>query len=93
MFFLQIARHTPENCPMLNETAKKTLLGLSANLQAISRKHGIKVVRSWASTPEHTTFIVYDAPKSDVMIKFMKEPEIAAWQEYEDITIKPMLFV
>ena len=91
MFFLQIAVHSPESCPMHNDEAKKTFIDFSANLEPLCQKYGIKVVGGWASTPEHMTVIVYDVPNPDVMVKLMREPPIMAWQGYQTITNRPVL--
>ncbi len=76
---------------MHNESAKKTFVDFYANLDVLSKKYGIKVVGGWSSTPEHMTVFVYDVPNPDVMVKFMREPEIMAWQRYQVITNRPVL--
>jgi hypothetical protein len=91
MFFVQIAKHSPESCPTHHELAKKSFLDFSASLETLTEKYGIKVVGGWASTPEHMTIMVYDVPNPDVMVKFMREPPIMAWQQYQTITNRPVL--
>ena len=91
MYFLMIAKHSPESCPMHNEAAKKSFTDFDANLGPLSQKHGIKIVGGWASTPEHMTIIIYDVPSPDAMVKFMQEPQIMAWQGYQTITNRPVL--
>jgi hypothetical protein len=60
--FLMISKHSPENCPMNNEKAKKMSVEVAGKLGKLTKKHGIKNVGSWTVIPEHLVFMVFDAP-------------------------------
>ena len=47
---------------MHNEKVKKVFSDLTSKMEQLTKKHGIKLVGGWASTPEHLTVMVYDAP-------------------------------
>jgi uncharacterized protein with GYD domain len=91
VLFLQTAKHSPESCPMHNETVKKVFVNYNAKLGALSKKHGIKIVGGWAVTPEHTTVMIFDAPDPNAMMKFMGEPEAMTWQSYQVIKTRPVV--
>ena len=40
--FLLISRHSPENCPMFNEKARKVYMEYFSKLDGLLKKHGIK---------------------------------------------------
>jgi uncharacterized protein with GYD domain len=93
MLFLQISKHNPESCPMHNEKAKKATIDLMANMDKLLRKHGVKMVGSWHSMPNHTSVVVFDAPNMEALWKFAMEPEIMVWTAYNDSQMMPVMTV
>lgn len=91
MLFLQISRHSPESCPMHNEKVKKATVDLMAKFGSLTKKHGIKVIGGWHSSPDHQTVIVFDAPNLDSVMKFSMEPEVMIWSGYHTTEIKPVV--
>ena len=91
MLFLQIAKHTAESCPMHNEKVKKLAEDLMNKMGQLTKKHGIKVIGSWASIPDHSMVAVYDAPTMEAMMKFSMEPEVMAWMGYNTTETKPVM--
>jgi hypothetical protein len=91
MLFLQISKHSPESCPMHNEKAKKALVGLMAKMGPLTKKHGIKLVGSWTSVPEHLIVSVYDVPKMEALMKFAMEPEVMSWLAYNTTETRPVM--
>ena len=89
--FLQIARHTAESCPMHNEKTKKIFSDFMSKMGPLTKKHGIKVVGSWASMPEHLTVTVLDVPNPEAMIKFSMEPEVMEWVSYQTTENRPVM--
>jgi hypothetical protein len=83
---LKISRHSPENCPLTNEKAKKMNLELMGKLGELTKKHGIKIVGSWNVMPEHLLVTVYDAPSFEAFQKFGMEPDIVKWIAAQDTT-------
>jgi hypothetical protein len=64
---------------MHNEKVKKATVDLMTKMGPLTKKHGIKVVGSWASIPEHLVVAVYDAPNMEALLKFAMEPEVMSW--------------
>jgi len=91
MLFLQISKHSPESCPMHNEKAKKALMDLMAKLGPLTKKHGIKLVGSWTSMPEHLIVNVYDAPNMETLTKLAMEPETMNWSAYNMTETRPVM--
>jgi hypothetical protein len=91
MLFLQISKHAPESCPMHNEKVMKATADLMAKMGSLTKKHGIKVIGSWNSIPDHQIVAVYDAPSLEALLKFGMEPEVMNWMGYHTSEIKPVM--
>ncbi|MGA2768998.1 MAG: DUF3303 family protein [Candidatus Bathyarchaeia archaeon] len=91
MLILQTSRHAPESCPMHNEKVKKASVDLMARMDQLVKKHGIKVVGGWHSSPDHFFVVVYDAPSMEAMLKFSMEPEVMAWSSYHTTETRPVM--
>jgi uncharacterized protein with GYD domain len=91
MLFLQISKHSPESCPIHNETTKKVLTDLTAKTDQLTKKYGIKVIGSWVSVPDHLIVMVFDAPNMEAMLKISMEPEMMAWIGYTTSELKPVM--
>ena len=86
--FLLIHRHSPENCPMFNEKARKVTLQLVNKMEGLLKKHGVKMVGLWQVPTEHLIFEVYEAPSYEAWQKLGREPEILAWNAYNTVEMK-----
>ncbi|MCP8323615.1 MAG: GYD domain-containing protein [Candidatus Methylarchaceae archaeon HK02M2] len=87
--FLEISRHSPENCPVYNEKVKKMLLPGINQLEGLLKKHGVKMIGGWSVFTEHLTFIVYEAPSFEALQKFeMEWEEITKSSSYMTTEIK-----
>jgi len=93
MLFLQISKHSPESCPMHNEKAKKAAMDLMTKLGPLTKKHGIKLVGSWTSMPEHLIVNVYDAPNMETLMKLAMEPEAMIWSAYNTTETRPVMTI
>jgi len=91
--FLLIHRHSPENCPMFNEKAKKMTLQLVSKMEELLKKHGIKTVGVWQVPMEHLMFEVYEAPSLEAFQKLGREPEIQAWYAYNTVEMKSVISI
>ena len=80
--FLMISRHTPENCPMYNEKAKKVYLDFWDNRDKTMKKHGVKMLGAYVANVEHLLIFVFEAPSYEVFQKCSIEPEIVALNAY-----------
>ena len=86
--FLLISRHSPENCPMFNEKARKVTLQLVNKMEGLLKKHGVKMVGLWQVPTEHLIFEVHEAPSLEAFQKLGREPEIQAWYAYNTVEMK-----
>jgi hypothetical protein len=86
--FLLTLRHTPENCPMFNEKAKKAYVEFFEKQGGLLKKHGIKTLGGWNVHTEHLSISVLEAPSLDVFNKFGMEPEVLALSAYETYEIR-----
>lgn len=76
---------------MHNEKAKKAAMDLMTKMGPLAKKHGIKVVGSWTSVPEHLIVNVYEAPNMEALMKFAMEPEAMAWSAYNITDMRPVM--
>ena len=91
LLFLEIARHTPESCPMHNEKVKKVFVESYEKMGKLAKKYGIKIVGSWAYMPEHFMVAVFDSPSLEALLKFSMEPENMALAGYNTIETRPVM--
>lgn len=75
---------------MHNEKTKKVFQDFMSRMGPLTKKHGIKVVGSWASMPEHLTVTIYDAPNPEAMLQFAAEPEVMEWLSYQTTENRPV---
>jgi hypothetical protein len=62
MLFGVFAVHSPESCPLNNETSKKIFLGINKKLNESIKNHNIeKLVGFYMSVLEHEWIILLDA--------------------------------
>jgi uncharacterized protein with GYD domain len=85
---IQISKHSPEDCAMFNEKARKMTLDILAKLEGLAKKHGVKVIGAWNVPSEHLVIAVYEAPTFEAFQKFTMEPEIIASSAYTTTEIK-----
>jgi len=86
--FILISRHSPENCPMFNEKARKVIMEAMDKMDGLMKKYGVKRLGSWGVHTEHLSFEVYEAPSLDAFWKLGMEPVILALSEFETYEIK-----
>ncbi len=91
MLFLQTSKHAPESCPMHNEKAKKATVDLTAKMDELLKKYGIKIVGGWNAPSDHSVVVVYDVPSFEVLMKFSMEPEVMDWSGYNTTETKAVL--
>jgi L-rhamnose mutarotase len=89
--FLVINRHSPESCPMHDEKMMKLMLEVDAEQTEIQKKHGVKRVGMWTDTPQHTMYIIYEAPTAEVFQRIFMEPKLRQWTGYTSSDIRMVL--
>lgn len=80
--FILSSRHSPENCPIFVERTRKIALAFTEKMDALAKKHGVKVVGFWAAMPEHLSISIYEAPSLEAFQNFSNEPECLAWSSW-----------
>jgi hypothetical protein len=97
MLFGVFARHSPESCPMNNETSKETFLELKEKLDKEMKKYNInEIVEFYMSVLEHQWIIIIDAIHAheieklciDVGIASTSRVKIVPLSLYSDVTQK-----
>jgi len=86
--FLVISRHSPENCPMFNEKARKVYIEYLSKLDGLMKKHGIKNLGGCGVPTEHLSVGMAEAPSLEAFQKLGMEPEILAMSAYETAEVK-----
>ena len=93
MLFGVFATHSPESCPINNETNKKIFLKMKDNLDTEMKKYNItKIVEFYMSVLEHQWIIIIDAVHAhdieqlciDVGISSMSTVKIVPMNLYTD---------
>ena len=97
MLFGVFATHSPESCPINNETSKETFLKLKEQLDTEMKKYNInKIVEFYMSVLEHQWIIIIDAIDAhdietlciDTGIASTSIVEIVPLNKYDDIKQK-----
>lgn len=86
--FLNIERHSPENCPMFNEKNRKVMTECNDKFDGLAKKYGVKMIGSWAVPNEHLSFSVFEAPSLEAVTKLLMEPVFMALGSFETCEIK-----
>ena len=86
--FLLISRHSPENCPMFNEKARKVNIEYMSKVDGLAKKHGLKNLGGWTVPNEHMSVGVIEAPSLEAFQKASMEPEVMALGAYETWEVK-----
>jgi len=86
--FLINMKHSPESCPMFNEDVMKKFKGLVAKREEVAKKHEIKVLSAYTSTPDHLTFYVVEAPSQQAVESYFIEVGFAFWNNVEIRQVK-----
>jgi hypothetical protein len=81
---MYISRHTPNDCPAFHEKHRKSTVELIGTMDALTKKHGIKLLGSWTDFPEHIIYMVFEG-NLDAMQKFQMEPCMMEWLSWNTI--------
>ncbi len=91
MHFLQIAKHSPDNCPVYNQKYTQMTKDWFNNVQQLGAKYGVKMTGFYNDHPAHTVYAFYEAPSSDAMMGFMMEPMNLQMLSWQTMDTKPVL--
>ena len=87
---LCISKHAPENCPAFSPKHRKSTLELLEKMDALAKKHGIKMLGSWTDFPEHIIYWVIEG-SFDAMMKLQMEPLMMEWLSFNSMETKVLL--
>lgn len=85
---LMISRHSPENCPMFNEKARKLWLEYISKSGELAKKYGCKSIGAWQVPTEHLYVAVLEIPSIKALEKLATEPLFFAFGAYETYEVK-----
>jgi hypothetical protein len=85
---LVTSTHSPENCAMFNEEAKKATLALMANQEELNKKHGAKLLGGWVISNEHRVIWVLEVQSLDAIEQFFMEPVMLAQSAFNTYEVK-----
>ena len=91
MLVMQISKHSPGHCPLLNEDSKKAFATLMRKMDSLLGKHGVKVLGMWNDTPAHTIYAVFEAPNTESFMALGREPEMMAWLVHNVVENRPVI--
>ena len=86
--YIVTSGHSPSNCPIHNEKARKMFLESATKLGELTKKHGIKVLGNYGVIPEHKNYLIVEANSADAFQKAMNEPDMIKWLGYNMTEIK-----
>jgi hypothetical protein len=66
VIFVGVSKHTPADCPVHNETNRKSMEEYMSKIGELEAKYGVKMVGSWTVHNEHWTVQVFEAPSFEV---------------------------
>lgn len=76
---------------MFNEQAKKSMMSIMQNQDAVLAKHGIKMLGSWVDYPAHEIHNVYEAPSMEAFMAMGQEPIFIAWLAFNTVETKVVI--
>jgi hypothetical protein len=79
MLFMVVSQHSPESCPMVNETSREKLFTANQRMNEVAKALEIKVIGSWADMPAHMIFMLVDTPKPETPGKMAVELHLLDW--------------
>jgi len=97
MLFGVFAHHSPESCPLNNETSKKIFVNIKKKIDSKIQNNNISIVAFYMSVLEHEWVIIFDAEHAhdietlciDVGISSLSTVKIVPMTMYDD-TLKRM---
>jgi hypothetical protein len=89
--FVLISKHSPENCPMFNAKSRKIYMEAMEKIDALMKKHKVKLLASATVPNEHTDYEIYEAPSFEAFDELGMEPAIIAMGEFLTMEIKPAM--
>ena len=87
--FVVISSHSPDQCPMSNEKARKAYSPDPGPMMALAKKLGVRLIVGPLVSAEHRTFAVLEAPKIEAVREFVVQTGLVQWNVNEIIHVIP----
>lgn len=88
---MQISKHSPESCPIVDDSNKKVTAAMLQKMDSLLAKHGVKLAGSWTDFPAHLIYNIYETPNMEALVKLSMEPEMMAWLRFNLVESKIVL--
>lgn len=85
---LVTVRHSPENCAMFNEQARKATVDMMAARDELLKKYGAKMLGGWVVGNEHLVIWVLEIPSLDAIEQFLMEPVMLSQLAFNTVEVK-----
>ena len=85
--FVVISSHTPDQCPISNEKARKAFGADPAPMMALGQKLGVRPIIGPLISAEHRTFVVMEAPRVEAVREFLVQTGLVQWNTNEIIHV------
>jgi len=90
MHFIVLANHPPEICPESNARTKGLLLEMGPQIPGIAEKHGVNLVAGPFISREHTTVMIVETERADVLDAFLVEARLPQWNQVRILPSHPL---
>jgi len=87
--FVVISSHSPDQCPISNEKARKAYGADPGPMMALAKKLGVRPIVGPLVSAEHRTFVVMEAPKIEAVREFIVQSGLVQWNVNEIIHVIP----
>jgi hypothetical protein len=89
--FMMVGKHTAESCPAHHPQYKAATLAWFEQIEALSKKYGIKQIGFWNDHPAHMVYSVFDAPNFDAVMGLSMEPVYMAMYGFQAMRVFPVM--
>ena len=79
MLYMVIARHTPDNCPIINKVSMEKMVSGTKRMAEVAKALGVTVQGSWTDMPAHTIYMLLDAPRAEALGQMAMELHLIDW--------------
>jgi hypothetical protein len=87
---LRRSGHPPEICSTSNAKTKGLLLETGPQIPDIAAKHGVNLIAGPFISREHTTVMVVETERADVLDAFLVEARLTQWNQVRILPSHPL---
>ncbi len=90
MFFLVLADHPPNMCPLTNSKVREQVLKLVPEWQSLAKRVGLKFLAGPLVNNEHMVVCVVDTPDVETLDEFINQSGMHQWNNVKVIHSTPI---